>query len=144
MWAQNFIFYNMFKCFLVANHLFNAIFPEQNSFAKHSVASEGQSDDTLIGSDNFVLRTPEPEIVIPSTLDHEQNNQFLSSSKISSFLSSNKSPSGTNTAHINDQKTQKPEENHQVEISSNHLSTRDDASNANEETFFTKLQTGRK
>ena len=29
MWAQNFIFY-MFKCFLVANHLFNAIFPEQS------------------------------------------------------------------------------------------------------------------
>ena len=30
MWARNFIFYNMFKFFLVANHLFNAIFPEQS------------------------------------------------------------------------------------------------------------------
>ena len=64
-------------------------------------------------------KSPEPELVIPSTLDHEQNNQFLSSSQISSFLSINKSPSGTNAVHINDQKTQKSEEDHQVEISSN-------------------------
>ena len=94
------------------------IFPEQNSFAKHSVASEGQSDDTLIGSDNFVLRTPEPEIVIPSTLDHEQNNQFLSSSHISSFLSDNKSPSGTDPADINDQNILKIEEDHPTDLSS--------------------------
>ena len=96
----------------------NLIFPDKISFAKNSAISEGQTV-TVIGSDNFLSKSPEPELVIPSTLDHEQNNQFLSSSQISSFLSSNKSPSGTNTAHINDQKTQKPEENHQVEISSN-------------------------
>ena len=96
----------------------NLIFPDKNSFAKNPAISEGQTV-TVIGSDNFLSKSPEPELVIPSTLDHEQNNQFLSSSQISSFLSINKSPSGTNAVHINDQKTQKSEEDHQVEISSN-------------------------
>lgn len=91
----------------------NIIFADPNSFAKDSVTSEGQIV-TLSGSDNFSLKTPEPKIVIPSTLDHEQNNQFISSSQISSFLSDNKSPSGTNPSDINEQNTQNPGKNHEI------------------------------
>ena len=89
------------------------ILPEMKNVEKNPANSEGQTV-TIIGSENYSFKSPELDIVIPSTLDHEQNNQFLTSSQLSFYISLNKSPDVTYSSNISES-----EEGHQIEISSN-------------------------